>query len=176
MQSDIITVHAKVDCMPPLPRNLCYARCVLFCCACQCHNWHHIYQYHRRLPCPLFQKYSIHVCCLYIQSQCNQCPGHALLHRCSMVQVFTKVISILKSGGYHLALNMMDNKCSATFKKSIRLEATNIQLIPPHNHWVNAAECAIVIFKEHFIAALATIDMFASSNCGMSFSCKSSSP
>ncbi len=77
----------------------------------------------------------------------------------SMVQAFTKVISILKSGGYHPALNVMDNKCSATVEKYIRSEAINIQLTPPHNNQANVAKCAIATFKEHFIAALATIDM-----------------
>jgi hypothetical protein len=36
-----------------------------------------------------------------------------------MVQVFTKVISILKSEGYHQALNVMDNKCSSAVEKYI---------------------------------------------------------
>jgi hypothetical protein len=35
----------------------------------------------------------------------------------------------------------------------------NIQLVPPHNHCVNATERAIATFKEHFVAALATVDM-----------------
>ncbi len=52
----------------------------------------------------------------------------------SMVQAFTKVISILKSGGYHPALNVMDNKCSAAVEKYIRSKAIKIQLVPPHNH------------------------------------------
>jgi hypothetical protein len=77
----------------------------------------------------------------------------------SMIQAFTKVISILKSGGYHPALNMMDNKCSPAVKKYIRSKTINIQVFPPHNHWVNATEHAIPTFKEYFIAALATVDM-----------------
>ncbi len=52
----------------------------------------------------------------------------------SMVQAFIKVISILNSGSYRLALNVMDNKCSAVVEKYIRFKAINIQLIPPHNH------------------------------------------
>ena len=76
----------------------------------------------------------------------------------SMVTAFTKVIATLKSSGYTLALNMMDNECSAAVKKYIRSEKITIQLIPPHNHRVNAAERAIATFKEHFIAALATDD------------------
>jgi hypothetical protein len=77
----------------------------------------------------------------------------------SMVTAFTQVITTLKTGGYHPALNVMDNECSAVFEKYIRSEQINIQLVPPHNHRVNAAERAIATFKEHFIAALATVDM-----------------
>ena len=77
----------------------------------------------------------------------------------SMVTAFTKVITTLKTGGYHPALNIMDNECSAAVKKYIRSEKINIQLVPPHSHQVNAAERAIATFKEHFIAALATVDM-----------------
>ena len=77
----------------------------------------------------------------------------------SMVTAFTEVITTLKTGGYCPALNVMDNECSAAVEKYIRSEQINIQLIPPHNHQVNAAERAIATFKEHFIAALATVDM-----------------
>ncbi len=52
----------------------------------------------------------------------------------SMVSAFTEVITILKAGGYQLALNVMDNECSAAVKNSIRSEEINIQLAPPHNH------------------------------------------
>jgi hypothetical protein len=34
----------------------------------------------------------------------------------------------------------------------------DINLVPPHNHHVNAAKCTIVTFKEHFIAGLTTAD------------------
>jgi hypothetical protein len=53
---------------------------------------------------------------------------------------------------------MMDNECSAAVKKYTKSENINIQLVPLHNHRVNAAEHAIATFKEHFIAALATMD------------------
>jgi hypothetical protein len=77
----------------------------------------------------------------------------------SMVSAFTEVITILKAGGYQPALNMMDNEYSTTVKNYITSEKINIQLIPPHNHQVNATEQAIATFKELFIAALATMDM-----------------
>jgi hypothetical protein len=80
----------------------------------------------------------------------------------SMITAFTEVITILKAGGYQPALNVMDNECSAAVKKYIKSENINIQLVPLHNHRVNAAERAIATFKEHFIAALATMDTSSS--------------
>jgi hypothetical protein len=52
----------------------------------------------------------------------------------------------------------MDNACSVAVEAYIKSERISIQLVPPHNHHVNAAERAIATFKEHFIAALATVD------------------
>ncbi len=53
----------------------------------------------------------------------------------------------------------MDNECSKAVEKHIQSNKMEIQLVPPHNHHVNAAECAISTFKEHFVTALATVDM-----------------
>jgi hypothetical protein len=44
-------------------------------------------------------------------------------------------------------------------KKYIWPKAINIQIVPLHNHQVNAAKLAIATFKEHFITALTTVDM-----------------
>ncbi len=52
----------------------------------------------------------------------------------------------------------MDNECSMAMEKHIRSNNIGIQLVLPHNHRVDAAEQAIATFKEHFIAALATVD------------------
>jgi hypothetical protein len=69
----------------------------------------------------------------------------------SMVTAFTEVITLLKAGGYQPALNAMDNECSTAIKKYIKSEIINIQLVPLHNHRVNAAEPAIATIKEHFM-------------------------
>jgi hypothetical protein len=66
----------------------------------------------------------------------------------------------------------MDNECLAMVEKYIRSEQINIQLVPPHNQRVNTAERAIATFKEHFIAALTTVDMHCPLNYGMNFSRK----
>ena len=75
-----------------------------------------------------------------------------------MITVFTEVITTLRAQGYHPVLNVMDNECSAAVEKHIKASKINIQLIPPHNHCVNTIERTIATFKEHFIAALATVD------------------
>ncbi len=76
----------------------------------------------------------------------------------AMIIAFKEVIEVLRTCGYHPALNVMDNKCSTAVERYVRLEKINIQLVPPHNHRANAAEQAIATFKEHFIAALATVN------------------
>ncbi len=76
----------------------------------------------------------------------------------AMITAFKEVIEVLRTHGYHPALNVMDNKCSTVVERYIWLERINIQLVPPHNHRTNAAEQAIATFKEHFIAALATVN------------------
>jgi hypothetical protein len=50
-------------------------------------------------------------------------------------------------------------ECSKAIEKHIRTNKMNMQLMSPHNHRVNTAEQAITNFKEHFVAALATVDM-----------------
>jgi hypothetical protein len=74
----------------------------------------------------------------------------------SFIAAFTEVFAILHAWNYQPALNIMDNECSKGVEKHIRANKMTIQLVPPHNHRVNAAEQAIGTFKEHFIAALAT--------------------
>jgi len=76
----------------------------------------------------------------------------------AMINAFKEVIAVLRTSGYRPALNVMDNECSTAVERYIWSEKINIQLVLPHNHHTNAAEQAIATFKEHFIAALATVD------------------
>ncbi len=77
----------------------------------------------------------------------------------AFIAAFTDVFATLQARNYVPQLNVMDNECSKAVERHICTEKLNIQLVPPHNHRVNAAERAIGTFKEHFIAALATVDM-----------------
>ncbi len=76
----------------------------------------------------------------------------------SFIAAFTKVFTILRAQAYQPALNLMDIECSKAVEEHICTNRMTIQLVPPHNHHVNAAKQAIGTFKEHFVAALATIN------------------
>ncbi len=76
----------------------------------------------------------------------------------AMITAFTKILATLAAHGYKPTLNVTDNKCSKTVEAYIKSNMMDIQLVPPHNHQVNAAERAIATFKEHFIVGLATVN------------------
>jgi hypothetical protein len=76
----------------------------------------------------------------------------------SFIAAFTKVFAILHAWGYQPALNVMDNKCPKAVENHICANKMTTQLVPPHNHHVNAAKQAIRTFKEHFFPALATVN------------------
>jgi hypothetical protein len=159
IQSGIITAHTEVDCMF-FPQEICAMQDV-FCFAALTNaiTGTMYTDIIGAFPVRSFKSMQ-YVFVAFIYKLNVAIIVRAMLSRtdASMVQSFTKVISILKSGGYHSALNVMDNKCSAV-KKYIQSKSINIQLIPLHNQWVNATKRAIAIFKEHFIATLATVDM-----------------
>jgi hypothetical protein len=75
-----------------------------------------------------------------------------------MIAAFTNILADLNAHGYACTLNIMDNECSKAIKAHIQNNHVEIHLIPPHNHRVNAAKCAIATFKEHFNPALAAVD------------------
>jgi hypothetical protein len=134
MQSNIIATQAKVDCMFP-PQELCAMQDV-FCFAALADALTGTMYTNITGAFPVrsfkstqyvFVAYIYDLNSIIVQAM----PSHT---NASMVQAFTKVISILKSGGYHLALNVMDNECPSVVKKYIRSESISIQLVPPHNH------------------------------------------
>jgi hypothetical protein len=159
LQNDIVAAHAKVERMFPR-QELCSMQDV-FCFAALANAITGTMYTNITSAFPvrllksmqyIFVAYIYDLNAIIIRAM----PSHT---DASMVSVFTEVITILKAGGYQPALNVMDNNCSAAVKNYIRSKKINIQLTPPHNHRVNATERAIATFKEHFIAALATMDM-----------------
>jgi hypothetical protein len=90
----------------------------------------------------------------------NAIPVHAMPSKndTAMITAFTEILATLAARGYKPTLNVTDNECSKTVEACIKSNKMDIHLVPPHNHQINAAECAIATFKEHFIAGLATVD------------------
>jgi hypothetical protein len=74
----------------------------------------------------------------------------------------------LESKGDKIKLNVMDNQRTKQIKKILTANNCYLLLVEPHNHCVNAAECAIQTFKDHFISSLAMIDSIFPCNYGTS--------
>jgi hypothetical protein len=55
-------------------------------------------------------------------------------------------------------MDMMDNQATKYIKKFLTKKECELQVVKPHNHRVNTAECTIQTFKDAFIATLATTD------------------
>jgi hypothetical protein len=77
---------------------------------------------------------------------------------CAMIATFMDILANLNARRYSPILNVMDNECSKAIKAHIRSNHIDIHLVPPHNHRVDAAKCAIVTFKEHLTSALTTVN------------------
>ena len=75
-----------------------------------------------------------------------------------MVQTFQTVYDELEAKCHRPALHVLDNECSRAVKNYITSQQTNIQLVEPHNHRVNATEPAVKCVKYHTIASFATLD------------------
>jgi hypothetical protein len=76
----------------------------------------------------------------------------------SILDAYKIVIRQLQLAGCHPNLQRLDNECSAVLKEYMHDQDIAFQLVPPGTHCRNAAERAIRIFKNHFIAALCSLD------------------
>jgi hypothetical protein len=65
---------------------------------------------------------------------------------------------MLTAKGYKPVFNFMDNQAAAPIKAFMKLQQGMAQFVEPNNHHINAAECAIQTFKNHFIGGLCTTD------------------
>lgn len=64
----------------------------------------------------------------------------------------------IQTKGHKPALHVLDNECSRAVTNYITKEHTDIQLVEPHNHRVNAADPAVKCVKYHMLASFATLD------------------
>jgi hypothetical protein len=75
-----------------------------------------------------------------------------------MVRAYQVLIDRLNSAGIFPKLHILDNKCSADMKETIKSNKMEFQLVPPHDHCRNLAKKAIQTFKDHFVAILGGTD------------------
>ena len=74
----------------------------------------------------------------------------------TLLEAYTKIITILKQRGLQPKLQRLDNECSALMAAQMDKEGIDYQLTPAGLHRRNAAEKAIQTYKNHFIAGLCT--------------------
>ena len=72
---------------------------------------------------------------------------------------YKKNFEMLKSKGYKVKLNVMDNQATKYIKKFLTENECKLQLVEPHNKRLNASERAIQTWKDALISALATTDL-----------------
>ncbi len=76
----------------------------------------------------------------------------------SVLAAYAKNFEYLVSQGYTPKINIMDNQAKKVIKAYLKPQDVTLQLVEPHNHRVNAAECTIQTFKNRFRGALGTTD------------------
>ena len=75
-----------------------------------------------------------------------------------MIKTYQKLIDRLKACGIHPKLHILDNEASKEYKRVIRENGMDFQLVPPHTHRRNIAERGIQVWKDHFIAVMSGTD------------------
>ena len=65
---------------------------------------------------------------------------------------YQKIHRLLSARGLQPRLHILNNECPDILKQYMDKVNEKWQLVPPHVHRQNAAERAIYVFKEHFIA------------------------
>ena len=75
----------------------------------------------------------------------------------SLVNAYKTLHDKLTERGLKPRMQICDNKCPTAFKKFLRSEQVQLQLVPPYDHQTNPAEKAIDTWKSHFISRLASL-------------------
>jgi len=96
------------------------------------------------------------------------CLSKAILEACQTAHMQ------LCTAGLCPKLQHLDNEASCALQDFMIAEHVDFQLVPPHVHHCNAAECAICTFKNHFIAAFAVPTNNFQFTCGIASSLRPS--
>jgi hypothetical protein len=74
------------------------------------------------------------------------------------VKAYDTIHQELNVKGFKPKLQTLNNEASTALKNFFTVNDIAYQLVPPHCHRRNAAECAIRTFKEHFVTGLSSVD------------------
>jgi hypothetical protein len=74
------------------------------------------------------------------------------------VKAYDHIHQELTVKGFKPKLQTLDNEASAALKNFFTANDVEYQFVPPHCHRRNAAERAILTFKERFVAGLSSVD------------------
>jgi hypothetical protein len=101
--------------------------------------------------------YYVMVCYIY---DCNYVKVIPMKSRSASewVKAHDSIHQELTVKGFKPKLQTLDNEASAALKNFFTFNDIAYQLVPPHCHQRNAAERAIMTFKEHFVAGLSSVD------------------
>jgi hypothetical protein len=76
------------------------------------------------------------------------------------IAAYNTIMTRLVARGLSIDFQILDNKASSAYKKVITFKwSATFQLVPPDMHRRNQAERAICMFKDHFLAILAGVDV-----------------
>jgi hypothetical protein len=75
-----------------------------------------------------------------------------------LLRAYSRMHQYLTDRGLKPQLQKLDNECSSALKTFMRNADVTFQLVPPYDHRQNAAERAIGIWKDHFVAGLTSLD------------------
>jgi hypothetical protein len=79
------------------------------------------------------------------------------------IAAYNAIMTCLVARGLLVDLLILNNKAGTAYKEAITFNLNaKFQLVPPDMHCQNQAECAIHMFKDHFLATLASINSTSS--------------
>jgi hypothetical protein len=80
------------------------------------------------------------------------------------LKAFGAIFQELTPRGFKPKLQTMDNEASAALTSCFTENDMTCQLVPPRYHRHNAADCAIMTFKEDFVTGLSSVDTYLPMN------------
>ena len=75
-----------------------------------------------------------------------------------MIEAFKKNVDYLSKRGSKQKFNVIDSVALNAIITYFEKEDISLQLVKPHNHQANTAECVTQTFKHHFISGICIAD------------------